>query len=151
MLHIHAIWEDILPWSDYEYFGLCVKVLESFLCKVDSQLIFCTVSWEELFYWHFSHLCVVFYIVSCRGFATLSSLTCGLLQWRCESVAVKYYVNLIISFGLTVQCGCEVVSPLGTCSNLQWLTHCVYYCHSIHDITFLVGRGRLLTVVFFGC
>lgn len=144
MLHIHAIWEDILPWSDYEYLGLCVKVLESFLCKVDSQLFFCTVTWEELFYWHFSHWCVVFYMVSCRGFATLSPLTCGLLQWKCEIVAVKHYVNLIIIFGLTVQCGCEVVSPLGTCSDPWWLTHCVYYWHSIHDNHILGWQGTTL-------
>ena len=53
-------------------------------------------------------------------------------------------MNLIIIFGLTVQCGCEVVSPLGTCSDPWWLTHCVYYCHSIHDNHILGWQGTTL-------
>jgi len=42
-------------------------------------------------------------------------------------------MNFIIVNALAVQCGCKVASPLGTCLDPMWLTHCLDNCHTIND------------------
>ena len=52
---------------------------------------------------------------------------------------------------LAVKYGCEVVSPLGTCLDPTWLTHCLVKCHSINNSAFPDGSGAVwLRVTSFG-
>ena len=48
-------------------------------------------------------------------------------------------MDLIIVATLAIEYGCEVVSPLGTCLDPTWLTHCLDMCHPIND-SCLPGR-----------
>jgi len=42
-------------------------------------------------------------------------------------------MDLIIVATLAIEYGCEVVSPLGTCLDPTWLTHCLDKRHPIND------------------